>query len=122
MREHHLDHQHAASLADGTDLGPGCGGSAISDGGQRLGYRETRSYGWPEQLTAPRELLLADTVGEEAIMPDALEATGEYMEQESPDELDGIEGQQPLAIPMGIVFPSKGHPPVLQREQATIRD
>jgi len=44
------------------------------------------------------------------------------MEQEPPDELDGIEGHQALAVPMGIIFPPKGHPPVLQRQQATIRD
>ena len=44
------------------------------------------------------------------------------MEQEPPDELDGIEGHQALAVPMGIIFPPKGHPPVLQRQQAPIRD
>jgi len=44
------------------------------------------------------------------------------MEQEPPDELEGIEGHQALAVPMGIIFPPKGHPPVLQRQQAPIRD
>jgi hypothetical protein len=37
------------------------------------------------------------------------------MEQEPPEELDGIEGHPALAVPMGIIFPPKGHPPVLQR-------
>jgi hypothetical protein len=44
------------------------------------------------------------------------------MEQEPPDEFDGIEGHEPLSVAMGIVFPPKGHPPVLERQQATIRD
>ena len=44
------------------------------------------------------------------------------MEQEPPDELDRIEGHQPLTVAMGIVFPPKGHPSVLEREEAPIRD
>jgi len=35
------------------------------------------------------------------------------MEQEPPDELDRIEGHQPLTVAMGIVFPAKGHSSVL---------
>ena len=44
------------------------------------------------------------------------------MEQEPPDELDGIEGHQSVAVPMGILFPPQGHPPVLQGHQTTMRD
>jgi len=55
-------------------------------------------------------------------MAETLEAGGQDMEQEPPDEFDGIEGHEPLTVAMGIVFPPKGHPPVLKRQQATIRD
>jgi hypothetical protein len=34
------------------------------------------------------------------------------MEQAPPDELDGIEAHQSVAVAMGIVFPPKGHPPI----------
>ena len=55
-------------------------------------------------------------------MTETLKASGQDMEQEPPEELDGIEGHQSVAVPMGIVFPPKGHPPLLQGQQATIRD
>ena len=55
-------------------------------------------------------------------MAEALEAGGQDMQQEAPDEFDGIKGHQSLTVAMGIVFPPKGHPPVLERQQATIRD
>ena len=44
------------------------------------------------------------------------------MEQEPPDKFDGIERHQSLTVAMGIVFPPKGHPPLLQCQQAPIRD
>ena len=44
------------------------------------------------------------------------------MEQEPPDAFDGIEGHEPLTVAMGIVFPPQGHPPVLKRQQAPMRD
>ena len=55
-------------------------------------------------------------------MAETLEASGQDMEQEASDELDGIERHPPLTIAMGIVFPPKGHPPVLERQQAPSRD
>ncbi len=81
VREEGLDHQHATGLAAGTDLGTGGRGRVVSEGDEHLGGRCTQRHGRSEQLTAQGELALADTVGEEAIMPDALEATGEHMEQ-----------------------------------------
>jgi hypothetical protein len=47
-------------------------------------------------------------------MTETLKASGQDMEQEPPEELDGIEGHQPLTVAMGIVFPPKGHPPIRQ--------
>jgi hypothetical protein len=48
-------------------------------------------------------------------MAETLEASGQDMEQEAPDEFDGIEGHEALTVAMGIIFPPKGHPPILQR-------
>jgi hypothetical protein len=48
-------------------------------------------------------------------MTETLETGGQDMEQEPPDEFDGIKGHQSLPVAMGIVFPPKGHPPVLER-------
>jgi len=55
-------------------------------------------------------------------MTETLKASGQDMEQEPPEELDGIEGHQPLTVAMGIVFPPKGHPPIRQGHQTTMRD
>jgi hypothetical protein len=44
------------------------------------------------------------------------------MKQEPSNELDGIERHQPLPVAMGLVLPPKGHPPLLQCQQAPIRD
>jgi hypothetical protein len=79
--EEGLDHQQATGLAAGTDRGTGGSGRVVSEGDERLGARGTRRHGRPEQLPAQGELALADTVGEEAVMPDALEATREHMKQ-----------------------------------------
>jgi hypothetical protein len=47
-------------------------------------------------------------------MAETLEAGGQDMQEEAPDEFNGIEGHEPLPVAMGIVFPPKGHPPLLQ--------
>jgi hypothetical protein len=75
-----------------------------------------------EQLSAPLELRLAAPSRAQPIRAETLEAGGQDMAQEPPDACDGIEGHEPLTVAMGIIFPPKAHPPVLQREPATIRD
>lgn len=121
--EEGLDHQHTARLTAGTHRGPERSRRvrALGDA-ERLGGRWPPRHGQPEQLTAPGELGLADTVGEEAIMSDSWAPTGEPMEQEPPEKLDGIEGHQPLTMALGGVLPATGHPSVLSREEATLRD
>ena len=92
---------------------------------RRLGGRRH----WPcgasrllKQYAAQPELRLAAPVREQPIMAETLEAGGQDMKQEPSNELDGIKRHQALAIPMGIVFPSKGHPSILQGHQTTIGD
>ena len=92
---------------------------------RRWGVRRHRPCGASrllKQHAAQPELRLAAPVREQPIMAEALEASRQDMEQEPPDELDGIEGHQSVAVPMGIIFPPQGHPPVLQGHQTTIRD
>ena len=55
-------------------------------------------------------------------MTETLQASGQDMKQEAPEALDGIEGHEPLTVAMGRVFPPQGHPPVLARQQAPMRD
>jgi hypothetical protein len=89
-------------------------------GGRR--HRRCGAHRLLEQHPALLELRLAAPVREQSIMAETLEAGGQDVEQKPPDELDGIEGHQPVTVAMGIVLPPKGHPPVLERQQATIRD
>ena len=44
------------------------------------------------------------------------------MEEEPPKKLDGVQRHRPVAVSMGIVFPAKRHPPVLECQQAAIGD
>jgi hypothetical protein len=90
-----------------------CGGRSHSRGG---------AHWLLEQHAAPLELRLAAPIREQPIMTEPLEAGGQDMQQEAPDAFNGIKGHEPLAVAMGIVFPPKGHPPLLQCQQAPIRD
>ena len=75
-----------------------------------------------EQHPAHSELRLAGTGREQSIMAETLETRGQDMEQEPPAERDGIADHQSVTVPMGIVLPPKGHPPILQGHQTPIRD
>src|SRR2546427_515860 len=100
MREPHLDHQHAASLADGTALGLGRDGSAVSNVDHRLGCRETRYHWWPEQLTAPSELLLADTPGG-AVPGGNVATSGDRPMPDTALHTSGCRGSMPSQVPPG---------------------
>jgi len=91
----------------------------------RYDVRRHRGWGAPwllEPHAAPRELRLAAPVREQAILAEALEAGGQEMKQEAPEECNGLKGHEPLPVAMGRVFPPQGHPPLLQGQQAPIRD
>ena len=75
-----------------------------------------------EQRPTHPELGLTDTVGQQTIMPNPLEAAGQDMEEEPPKKLDCVQRHRPVAIPVGRVFPAKRHPPVLECQQAAICD
>ena len=50
-------------------------------------------------------------------MAETLEDRGQDMEQEPPDELDSIEGHEPLTVAMGVVLPSKGDLTIRQLDE-----
>ena len=38
------------------------------------------------------------------------------------DEFDRVQGRRPAAVPVGVVPPAEGHTPLLQRQEAPMRD
>lgn len=58
------------------------------------------------------QLLLAVSIGHEPVVADAVESTGEHVEQESPDEVLGGERHDLLLIVISIVSPVETDLPV----------
>ena len=63
--------------------------------------------GASSRATAERELVGAMTVGEQAIVADAVEAVRQSVQQEAADELVGVE-RHDLGLPCGVVLPAEG--------------
>ena len=69
-----------------------------------------------------RELCLPISVPEKTVVPNALEAVGQHVEQEAPDEFIGRQGHC-LDVSAGpIVFPLETNLTVLDVQQAVVRD
>jgi len=77
-----------------------------------------------EQLAGACEAGLAGVAGEQAVVPDAMEAAWQDMEQEAADELIGREHHDLLTIgPVAaIVFVAEGDAAFVETDEATIRD
>ena len=58
------------------------------------------------------QLFFAVSIAQEAVIANAVESTGENVEEESPDELLGEEGHDFLLIVVAIVPPLELDPPV----------
>ena len=71
---------------------------------------------------AQGELLLAVAAGEEPEVADAVEVTGQDMEQEASDELLGREGQGLELAVMAVVAPAEAGLSVVDGEEAVIGD
>ena len=84
-------------------------------GGQRLRWNGQES-------PAKRQVLCAEAVAEQPIVPDALQAAGEHMEQEAADELLGIMHHDLLAVMMPVILPVEGHLAVLGVNQPVVGD
>ncbi len=62
------------------------------------------------------------TVGQEAKGTDADEAAGQYMQQETAQELWRLDRHHSLAISVGIISPAEGHLVVGEGDQAMVGD
>ncbi len=69
-----------------------------------------------------RQFLFTVSVAKEPIVADAMEATGQNMEQKSPDELLSREGHGFLLIVVAIVTPLEFHVAILDIHEPMIRN
>jgi hypothetical protein len=84
----------------------------------------TRSYSgtdW-EQLTAQRESVGAESVGEESEMPDSDESLRQYVQEEAAQELGGVQRHFALLAAVSIILPAESNALAIERQQAVIRD
>ena len=75
-----------------------------------------------EQCACPLELLGPVTVGEEAGLTDAVEASRQGVQQEAADEFLGVEGQRPLPSAVAVVAPAEGDLAAVNRDDAVVGD
>src|SRR5437773_6416243 len=64
----------------------------------------------------------APTVGEIAIVADAMEAFGQDVEQEAADELVGTKGHHLLLVVVAIILPAEADPALGKTDQAAVGD
>ena len=81
-----------------------------------------RGSGCFKELPSPGEKLRAVSIGQEAEVPDADEATWEYVLKETTDEVWRREGEQSLAIAVATVAIAEGHAAILEGDQALVAD
>ena len=87
--------------------------------GLRLG-RALVGRNHAQQLAAMLQLLFAVSIALEPVIANAVESTGENMEEESPDELLGREGHDFLLIVIAVVPPVELDLPVLDIQQSMV--
>jgi hypothetical protein len=87
------------------------GGGAIDCGGSGI-----------EQPADKGELGLPLAVGQKPIMPDTLEAVGQHVQQETADELGGIERHAFLCCTVSVVPPAESDAAMFEGNQAAIGD
>ncbi len=64
----------------------------------------------------------AAAVGKKAVVADAMEAVGQAMQQEAPDELAGVECRQPCCIAMPVIAPVEGDAGLVGADQPAVGD
>lgn len=58
-----------------------------------------------QESPAQGELLSAMPIGEESVVSDSHESVGQHVEEESPEELDRVEGHGALLVTVSVVLP-----------------
>ena len=75
----------------------------IGGGLGRLGFGRRRRHG--QQFASQGDALRAIAVGEQAVVADAMEALGQDVQQEAPDELVAVQGHRlPAVGPLDLVI------------------
>ena len=120
-----LDDEHAAAAAGAWPRRDiqllGLVGDAVC---RRFSWLRGLGHGDAEQLACACNSLAAMAVGEEAIVPDAVEALRKHVDQEPPDELVRVQRHRlPAAGVVGtIILPAKGDAAVVGGDEAAVRD
>ena len=78
--------------------------------------------GVPQEGAALRQLRLAYPVGQEAEVAQPVEAVRRDMQQQTPQEFDGIEREGTQAVATRVVLVAEGHLAVLQGHEPVVRD
>ena len=78
--------------------------------------------GVPQEGAALREFRLPHSVGQEAAVPQPVEATRRDVEPQPPQACDGVQGQRAQAMAALVILVAKGHPAVLQGHKAVVGD
>src|SRR5262245_14438379 len=91
-----------------------CGGGGLVTG---LGLG-----GVPQEDAALREFRLPHPVGQEAEVPQPVEATRWDVEHQPPQEFDGVQGQRAQTMAALVILVAKGYPAVLEGYKAVVGD
>ena len=75
-----------------------------------------------EQGAGQRQQLFAEAVGEQAVVTDAHEASGQNMEEEAAQELLGIEGHDALLVAVGMIPPKETDALTVEGGEAVVGD
>src|SRR5450631_2730843 len=75
-----------------------------------------------EQFATAGELLLAVAVAHEAVITDALKSLGQDMDQETSDELPGVERHYLLSVLVAIVLPPEAYLAILDIDDPVVGD
>lgn len=110
------DHLHASAAA-GTQVEAAVAGlSSLVTAVWRRGRRGRH------QLSAKSEFLGTMTIGEKAVMADAMKAVRQGVQQEAPDEFVGRQGHHLAFVVMPIIAPAEADPLARHVDQPAVRD
>ena len=75
-----------------------------------------------DQFSGARNVGLAGGAGEQSVVADAMEAVGQNVEQEAPDELAGRERHRakPLPAVAAVVLVAEGYAALVEADQAAV--
>lgn len=87
-----------------------------------VGHKQGWRGGRVEQLAAERQLVVAVSVRKEAVVPNAMEAVRQGVQQKAADELPGSEGHDLRLAMVAIILPAEGDLGVAQTDQSGVGD